>query len=873
MPYPKRALAAVTAMSVVGAVAFLALRGDSDEPADGAVALGRIATVSLTLDQDCDQLLTYYRKNAARIVGPYGFGGPWGFRAAAGRQEIASAVEDSAKSTGGGAPPDSSTNVQVAGVDESDVVKTSGDLMVAVVEGEVRVTRLAGAGTRTLSSWKPFRGAAQSVLLDGATAVVIGDRNGVMPLASARLKPGADTDPVTVLTVLDLSDPAAPLPVREVELDGTRSGEARLVAGELRLAVTAGAHGIRWRQPDSVDWSGTPEDTTKAEKDFRQAQQKATAANRRIVAASTIENWIPQVSVSSLNRAGKPTGSPQRRPLLDCRQVAVPGTFSGLETLAMVSMNLRGDDALTQRRAAGVIAAGSTLYATADRAWVATSRWGAGPVGGPAVDLAVPPASDTQIHLFETRGGADPKYVASGEVKGSLLNQFALDERGGVLRVASTTEGGSTPDGEVATDDSDVATDDGDDATDGGDDATGDGDDATQGGGGAAGGSDPSDGGPASTATDPKRDGSSGLGGSGDAGGATGSGGAEGAPADGVAPAAPVAPVGTEPAGTESPSSGRVAPQASDLPLPLTEATTAAVPGTPTGEPASDRSADPSADPEADVETKRASEPASGERTRLSEEPQSEARITTLRPVGERLEQVGLITGMGKGEQIRGVRFVGDIGYVVTYRQTDPLYTVDLRDPANPTLRGELAVLGYSAYLHPAGDGRLLGLGQDGTEEGQVTGLQLSLFDVSDLGSPRRLDRERLAGAWSDAEADHHAFTMAGDLVLIPYTQWTTVEPDEPTAEEPKLESRYDAGVIAVRIGADGIGSPNTLRPLSSGPVTFDGSAKVDGRIERILAASPLRTVVHDGVIYTLTASGVAAHDGSDFRRLAFARR
>ncbi len=106
------------------------------------------------------------------------------------------------------------------------------------------------------------------------------------------------------------------------------------------------------------------------------------------------------------------------------------------------------------------------------------------------------------------------------------------------------------------------------------------------------------------------------------------------------------------------------------------------------------------------------------------------------------------------------MRFIGDAGYVVTFRQTDPLYTLDLSDPEHPRVRGQLKIPGYSAYLHPVGDDLLLGVGQEATAAGRLRGLQLSLFDVSDLAAPVRLQQARLADRWSHsaAEWDHHAF-------------------------------------------------------------------------------------------------------------------
>ena len=100
-----------------------------------------------------------------------------------------------------------------------------------------------------------------------------------------------------------------------------------------------------------------------------------------------------------------------------------------------------------------------------------------------------------------------------------------------------------------------------------------------------------------------------------------------------------------------------------------------------------------------------------------SEGQTSESHVLVLDPATA-LETVGSVSGLGRGETIRGVRFLGDVGYVVTFRQTDPLYTVDLSDPTAPKVTGELKMLGYSAYLHPIGDGRLIGIGQDATEQG-----------------------------------------------------------------------------------------------------------------------------------------------------------
>jgi uncharacterized secreted protein with C-terminal beta-propeller domain len=152
---------------------------------------------------------------------------------------------------------------------------------------------------------------------------------------------------------------------------------------------------------------------------------------------------------------------------------------------------------------------------------------------------------------------------------------------------------------------------------------------------------------------------------------------------------------------------------------------------------------------------------------------ESESFLTTLRPSGGALVQAGRIGGLGKGERVYSVRFVGDTGYVVTFRQIDPLYTVDLANPERPRVLGELKIPGYSAYLHPIGEDLLLGVGQDATAEGRPTGQQISIFDVYDLRRPSRLHTHHLGEGWSEAEHDHHAFLFwpRTGLVMIPFNQ------------------------------------------------------------------------------------------------------
>ncbi len=104
------------------------------------------------------------------------------------------------------------------------------------------------------------------------------------------------------------------------------------------------------------------------------------------------------------------------------------------------------------------------------------------------------------------------------------------------------------------------------------------------------------------------------------------------------------------------------------------------------------------------------------------------------------LDIVGKSEDLGLTETVRSVRFMGDIGYVVTFRQTDPLYAIDLSDPSNPKVLSELKINGFSSYMHPYGDELLLGFGYDATIEGSITGLKLTMFDNSDPADVTELD-------------------------------------------------------------------------------------------------------------------------------------
>lgn len=114
--------------------------------------------------------------------------------------------------------------------------------------------------------------------------------------------------------------------------------------------------------------------------------------------------------------------------------------------------------------------------------------------------------------------------------------------------------------------------------------------------------------------------------------------------------------------------------------------------------------------------------------------------VVTMTAEDDALVEIGRVDRLGVGEEIKAVRWFDGLAIVVTYRQIDPLYAVDLTDQRDPTLIGTLKIPGFTSYLHPLGSMRMVGLGEGPTENGRRWGAQAGLFDVTDLTSPRRLD-------------------------------------------------------------------------------------------------------------------------------------
>jgi len=120
--------------------------------------------------------------------------------------------------------------------------------------------------------------------------------------------------------------------------------------------------------------------------------------------------------------------------------------------------------------------------------------------------------------------------------------------------------------------------------------------------------------------------------------------------------------------------------------------------------------------------------------------------------LNQNMKTIGSIIDLGVDERIYSARFIGERGYLVTFKQTDPFFVLDLSNPTKPKVTGELKIPGFSSYLHPISENIILGVGKEGSK------VKLSLFDVSDPTSPKEVSKNILDEYWSEVQNTHHAF-------------------------------------------------------------------------------------------------------------------
>ena len=383
------------AVLLAGVLVALPVLSAGDRP-----LLGRSSTAyagSLKPFPSCGKVLQYFKDQAPdHLIERTGGGSAVAARA---DRQVAMAAEDaSGGATAASEPPDhSTTNVQEAGVDEPDLIKTDGRRIVAVAQGRVHLIELDG-GTMTRRATLPDSG-VRHVFLSGDRLLAFGGRPD-QGFESGLRWPGARA----VLALYDIADLSAPQPVASLSIDGDVL-DARLVGTQVRVATVS--------SPDvdapSPDFTRSGEISTKSKAELHAA-----------IARTTVDDWVPTYTL----RDG--TGAPvSRGRLVECRDLARPAIFSGLDTVAVSTFDLRS--ALESRQSVGVVAGGQQIYATDASTFISSAEW--------HTDGS---SASTSVHKFVTTPSGKSSYRGSGAVPGTLLNSYAMSEYRGVLRVAST---------------------------------------------------------------------------------------------------------------------------------------------------------------------------------------------------------------------------------------------------------------------------------------------------------------------------------------------------------------------------------------------------------------------------------------------------
>jgi hypothetical protein len=673
-----------------------------EQPAfhDTAVSPGTFQLVAYT---SCDDALTKLKQAAKEYVGPYGFGGDVAVGAeggaardlaapgaaaapvpAAGRALADKKAAESVTGATDSGSGFSGTNTHEVGVDEPDLVKTDGRRIVTLSQGVLHVvdpaTRKVTGRLSLASAQDTVRWASADLLLSGDHALILINETARFGMAkvpdapqSADSSPSGDQITGPRLLLVDLT--GAPRLLSSYTIDGGLV-DARQVGATVRVVIRSAPRLVFPYRPNGNDTA-------------------RTTANKAIIDKAGADEWLPRYTVTSNGHTQ--TGR------ISCDAVNRPASYTGTSMLTVLSFDL-GASALSDGTPVTVVADGDTVYSNGPSLYVATDRrYLVKPLPNvkPGGAAARPSATDqtTDIYKFDTSQPGRPRYVAAGTVNGWLINQYALSEWDGHLRVATTTD-----------------------------------------------------------------------------------------------------------------ATGQV------------------VPG--------------------------------GQRPDTATSAPSQSTVYVLGQDGKSLKQTGKVGGLGKGERIYAVRFVGPAGYVVTFRQTDPLYTMDLRNPAAPKVTGELKITGYSAYLHPAGDGRLIGIGQEASTEGRAQGTQVSLFDVSDPNRPTRLAQHHVAYGRSEAEFDPHAFLYwpADHLLVVPLTTYQAqpLAAASPPAGGDKPSSGTSepaSGALVLKVSDGGLTELGMISQAAS-------TADVSGVIRRSL--------VVNGVLWTVSDAGLQANSLSTLDKIGW---
>jgi len=205
------------------------------------------------------------------------------------------------------------------------------------------------------------------------------------------------------------------------------------------------------------------------------------------------------------------------------------------------------------------------------------------------------------------------------------------------------------------------------------------------------------------------------------------------------------------------------------------------------------------------------------------------------------------------GEDVYAVRYFGGYAYIVTFRNTDPLYAINLKSPEDPFIEGELTIPGYSDYLHPINDNLLFGVGREATEEGRLLGVKMALFDVTDKSNPVTIKSMTLGKRSSDTAAsnDHHAFTILSDYetgihrVALPVTVY---DREVTKVYEHDSFTYYDWSYTGLQLLEVDDGSQSTVASMSNAGVMKAAESSSENKYR--YSSEPRSLIVDDALHY-----------------------
>lgn len=239
------------------------------------------------------------------------------------------------------------------------------------------------------------------------------------------------------------------------------------------------------------------------------------------------------------------------------------------------------------------------------------------------------------------------------------------------------------------------------------------------------------------------------------------------------------------------------------------------------------------------------------------------------------LNIIGELEGLAEGEKIYSVRFMGEKGYIVTYKNVDPLFVLDLSNPKKPTVLGELKIPGYSDYLHPYRENYLIGFGKDTIVKGYVNwegdivetayevGMKMAIFDVSDFNNPKELYSVRLGDRGSSSEllSNHKALLFNEERNLIAFPAYVT-ESKGSYSDIPNYGNLIFEGALVYKLDLESgftLKGKITHQDNKNGNIS-DVAYNYERRIQRILYI--------DDILYTISPSMIKANDIDSIKEL-----